>query len=204
VGDKDLVSRFRNWFTWFVLVLAIFIATIVVVPSVLGFDRYVIEGGSMEPNIPKGSVVYSKPAKVAELKVGDIITYEPPPDSNVDELVTHRIVSKTPRIDAAGNRKVVFRTQGDANPDPDPWRFTLTNDEAALEQAHIPYLGYVYAALAIPWVRFVLITVPALSIILFTILSLWRETGREVEEEKKRRALASPQQSENADPAQPA
>ncbi len=180
----------RNRFTTFVFVLAIVVAALIVLPSLFGFDRYVINGGSMDPTIPKGSVVYSKPAAMEELEVGDIITYRPPASSGVDELVTHRIIDKTTRTNANGNPQDVFRTKGDANDAPDPWRFTLNDGEGALEKAHLPYLGWIYLALGVPWVRILLITLPALLIIAFTAISLWREAGREVEEAKRR--LAAP------------
>lgn len=61
------------------------------------------------------------------LEVGDVITYLPPPDSDVTNLVTHRIVSA--RRTRSGN--IAFRTQGDANPDPDPWTFSLTGRTVA-------------------------------------------------------------------------
>ena len=184
------MRRFRNGFTTFVLVLAVVVAALIVLPSLFGFDRYVINGGSMDPTIPKGSVVYSKPAATEELKVGDIITYRPPVSSGVDELVTHRIIEKTARTNANGKVEDVFRTKGDANDSPDQWRFTLTDGEGALEKAHRPYLGWIYLALGIPWVRILLITLPALLIIVFTVMSLWREAGREVEEAKQR--IATP------------
>ena len=81
----------------------------------------------------------------------------------------------------------MFRTKGDNNDAADPWTFTLDDGDGALEKAHIPYLGWIYLALGVPWVRILLITVPALLIIVFTAVSLWREAGREVEEAQRRR-----------------
>jgi signal peptidase len=190
MGGAQRVTRARNIFTWITLVVAIAVAALIVVPSLLGFDRYAIDGGSMEPRIPKGSIVYSKPADAADLVVGDVITYRPPASSGVGELVTHRIVEKTDRVNANGHAQIVFRSKGDANPTPDPWHFTLENGEAALEKAHLPYLGYIYLALRIPWVRIVLITVPALLILVLTAASLWYEAGREVEEERRKLQVA--------------
>ncbi len=172
--------------TWFFLVAAIIAAGLILLPGLFGYDRYAIESGSMEPTIPIGSVVYSKPATAKALAEGDIITYRPPPESGVKALVTHRIVEKTKHRFAEGRDQYVFRTKGDANLDADPWTFTLDDDEAALEHAHIPYLGYVYLVLSIPAVRILLITVPALLIAVLTIVSLWREAGREAEEERRR------------------
>lgn len=185
-GPDAKVRRARNLITWVILAAAAIAAALVVLPGLLGYDRYVIESGSMSPTIEIGSVVYSKPAAAEDLVEGDIITYRPPPNSGVEELVTHRIVEKTDHPFADGRDQYVFRTKGDANLDADPWSFTLDDDEASLEHAHLPYLGYIYLALAKPWVRLLLITIPALLIAVLTVVSLWREAGREAEEERRR------------------
>lgn len=177
--------KWRRWIISALLLGATTVAVLMLLPGILGFKRYVIESGSMEPAIKTGSVVYSKPADAEDLEVGDIITYKPPADSGVNELVTHRIHS----IHPGAGRAPAFRTKGDANESPDPWRFHLTNGEAALEHTHIPYLGYLYLALAVPWVRTLLIVLPSILIIVLTLVSLWKETGREAEEERRRLGL---------------
>jgi signal peptidase I len=175
----------RNRVISVVLFLAITVATMLLLPSILGFKRYVIESGSMEPAIKVGSVVYSKPADEGDLYVGDVITYEPPPDSGINRLVTHRLYSIQPGAD----HRRIFRTKGDANSRPDPWTFHLESGQAAREELTVPYLGYVYLALSVPWVRLLIIVIPAILIIVITLVSLWRETGREVEEERRRLGL---------------
>ena len=62
---------------------------------------------------------------------------------------------------------------------------TLDNDKTALEKAHVPYLGYIYMALSIPWVRILLITIPALLIGVLTVVSVWRDAGREAKAERE-------------------
>ena len=84
------------------LVIAI-VAVFVLVPAVLGYARYVIESGSMEPAIPKGSVVYSKPPPAEALKVGEVISYEPPPEFHIDSVVTHRIFKIEPASSSAAD-----------------------------------------------------------------------------------------------------
>ncbi len=75
-------GRVRRLLGWMLnlTILAVVLACLAwIVPSWLGFDRYVITGGSMEPTIAKGSVVFEKPVGVEDLEVGDVITYQPPP-----------------------------------------------------------------------------------------------------------------------------
>ena len=79
-----------------VLVLASLAGLAYLAPSLFGYERYVITGGSMSGTFEKGSVVFEKPVPIADLRVGDVITYLPPADSGVSTLVTHRIVKVYP------------------------------------------------------------------------------------------------------------
>lgn len=128
-----------------------------VLPSLLGHERYVITGGSMAGTYDKGSIVFEEQVPAADLEVGDVITYQPPPASGVTSLVTHRIVS----IGRSPEGAQVLRTQGDANPDPDPWRFSLTADEQPVVAYSVPYVGYALIALADPQVRLLVVGLPA-------------------------------------------
>ncbi len=143
------------------------------VPALLGYQRYVITGGSMTGSIPKGSVIYSRLTPVESLREGDVITFVPP---GLTQPVTHRIVSIRPDGDA----ELTFRTKGDFNASVDPWDVHLTGPAQARYSFHVPYIGYALAALAIRQVRMLLIGVPALIIALSLLVSLWREAGEEL------------------------
>src|SRR5579859_2396330 len=123
--------------TGWVLVVAAIAALLV--PSLLGFDRYVIVSGSMTGTFNRGSVVFSKPKPVADLKVGDVITYMPPAPTGVNHLVSHRIHSIQLADDGTTR---VFRTKGDANPGADPWTFALTGQKQNVMHFSVPYVGY--------------------------------------------------------------
>jgi signal peptidase len=149
-----------------VLVAVTVVAAAYLVPTLLGYDRYVITGGSMSGTIEKGAIVLTEQVPVSTLRVGDVITYQPPPDSGVDNLVTHRIT--TARDQADGSR--VFRTQGDANPDPDPWRFTLDQGTQARVAFDVPQVGYAVIALADRDTRMLLVGVPAVLVTLVCLV----------------------------------
>ena len=134
-------------------------------PSLMGLQRYVIMGGSMEGTYDLGSVVFSEVVPVEDLRVGDVITYVPPAESGIDTLVTHRIVE----IDGEE-----FRTQGDANADVDPWTFQLTAATQPRVVAHVPYVGYGFMALADRGTRMALIGLPAALIALWSLVELVR------------------------------
>ena len=149
-------------------------ALLVLAPSPAGWERYAIVSGSMSGTYDKGSLVLDEVVPVADLEVGDVITYRPPPDAGPDHLVTHRIVSIG--HDDAGR---VFRTKGDANPVADPWTFRLDRATQARVRLGIPYAGHVLGALGQRDVRLAVVALPALLIALFSLGRLWRALGQE-------------------------
>ncbi|WP_164234595.1 signal peptidase I [Microbacterium hydrocarbonoxydans] len=152
------------------------VAALMLVPGVLGLDRYVITGGSMSGTFERGALVFEKQVAVEDLRVGDVITYLPPEGSGVTELVTHRITSITEPAEAGGPR--VLKTQGDANASEDPWDFTLAGAVQPRVEGWIPEAGWVFIALSDPIVRMLAIGVPAAVIALLFLRDLLRETRR--------------------------
>jgi len=151
---------------------------LLIAPSVMGWERYVIVSGSMTGTYDRGSLVFDEVVPVESLKVGDVITYTPPRGSGPHGLVTHRIakISEDPK---SGER--VFRTKGDANQVADPWTFVLPDEEQARVVAGFPKVGFVLAALANREIRMLIIGLPALLIALFAMGGLWRDAGRQAE-----------------------
>jgi signal peptidase len=156
-------------------IVAIGLAASMLIPLVLGYQRYVITSGSMTGTYNRGTLIYDDTVPTSSLKVGDIITYTPPPGVTQPGRLTHRIYSIT--VGKDGER--TYRTKGDANPVADPWTFQLAKTTQARVAFGIPYLGFVFAALSIPFVRILLIGLPALLIALGAAASLWQEAGRE-------------------------
>lgn len=134
-----------------------------IAPAAFGLERYVIAGSSMTGSIDLGSIVYDEVVPVADLRVGDVITYMPPADSGIDHLVTHRIVS------IKGDR---FRTKGDANAAADPWKFRLQAATQPRVAFHVPLAGYPLLALQQRDLRMLLIGVPAGIVFLLALAEL--------------------------------
>lgn len=166
--DRRRTSATRRVGGW-VLTTAILLVTLFclawIAPSLFGFSRYVITGGSMSGSIDKGSVVFEKPVPVDELEVGDVITYLPPPGSGSESLVTHRIIAMEP----AEGGGILFTTKGDANPKPDPWHFKLVDGEQPVVEYSVPHAGWVFIALADRTTRMLLIGIPAALIALHAL-----------------------------------
>ncbi|KGM14220.1 signal peptidase I [Cellulomonas bogoriensis] len=136
----------------------------------MGFERYVITGGSMSGSIEKGSVLFSRAVPVQELAVGDVITYLPPADTGVTNLVTHRITT----IDATDEGAALFTTQGDANAKPDPWEFTLDRQTQPVAAFSIPWIGYLFLVLGDRGLRVLVIGVPAAIITVVSLVQVIR------------------------------
>lgn len=91
------------------IVIMVFVAAAcltIMIPKAAGFESYVVVSGSMEPNIPVGSIVYSEKADPQLLRAGDVIVF-------IDESrgtipITHRIMSNNPYTET-------IITKGDAN-----------------------------------------------------------------------------------------
>lgn len=101
-GGK-LVPALCNIIGTLMLVLVILSCIPITVPRFLGYEIYNVVSGSMEPEIPVGSLVYVEEAKAKEIQNGDVIAF-----LSGDLVVTHRVVR---------NRMVEgeFVTKGDAN-----------------------------------------------------------------------------------------
>ena len=110
------------------------------VPGLLGYQRYVLVGHSMEPTIHRGSLVFDEIVNVSDLRKGDVITYVPPGNA---EPVTHRLISR--KHGKKGGP--VFRTKGDNNAVADPRTFQLDKPRQARYAFSVPYLGWLFIAL---------------------------------------------------------
>ena len=142
-----------------------------------GYERYVITGGSMGDAIERGSVLWAKKVPPADLRVGDVITYTPPRGSGPEGMVTHRIVS----IGRERDGRRVYRTKGDANAQPDPWRFHLDERTQARAAFHVPHLGHALAAASDRALRTIVVAILALLIVAATFGRVWREAGQHVQ-----------------------
>jgi len=177
-GTARAIRRVGRLASGAALALATLCAFAVLAPALIGWERYAIVSGSMTGTYDRGSLVLDEVVPVAELKVGDVITYQPPAG---DHPITHRIawIGR----DETGRR--IYRTKGDANPVADLWTFRLDQPTQARVRIGVPYAGYALSALGRKDVRMAVIALPALLIAGFSLARLWRQLG----EEARRRAM---------------
>lgn len=93
--------------------LAVAVALAAVAAWLGGFGLHVVTTGSMEPEIPVGSLVATRPVAPRSVHAGDVVAFADPGDAG--RTILHRVV----RVNAADGRQPRFTTQGDANASPD-------------------------------------------------------------------------------------
>ncbi|MDR0530542.1 MAG: signal peptidase I [Oscillospiraceae bacterium] len=153
------IRRILFWGSTALLLLAI---TAIAVPKLLGVEMRAVVSGSMEPELPVGSLVVIVPTPAEEIQVGDDISFV----ISGDEVVTHRVE----RID---REKGEFITRGVANAadafDP-PNRY---DNIIGVVRFHLPVAGFVFMALSTTHGKIIAVTAIAAIYLLTTILSIW-------------------------------
>lgn len=84
--------------------------------SVFGTSVFRVVTGSMEPEIPVGSLLISKQTPIEQIKEQDIICYRTDDPHLGVAIITHRVVG----VFEAPDGSVLLQTKGDANPTADP------------------------------------------------------------------------------------
>jgi len=156
-------------------ILAIVLAPILLVP--FGFRSATVMSGSMTPTLEMGDIAIERPIAPGEARVGDVITFSDPEDS--DRLVTHRVRSMSVKGD-----EYTFETKGDANNTGETWHIVADGTIGRVSLA-IPKVGFLLGSQRGPWVRISFVLIPALVWAAYELVNIWRP-GR-------RRAVGGPE-----------
>ena len=139
----------------FMLVIVVLLVGFMFIGPIFGWETHPILSGSMEPALKVGEVILTKPVKLEEIEIGDIITFR-----TGEQTVTHRVVNII-EID----EKPYFQTKGDANEEPDSNLVSSEGEEIRKVVFHILYLGFAAQFMKNKWVFLLLIGIPALILI---------------------------------------
>lgn len=135
--DDTIGRGFRQAIEWTLIVLAGAVLLVaVVIPKLAGATPYTVLTGSMKPAMPPGTLVVVRHVDQSAIRTGDVVTYQPTPDST--DVITHRVVAVG--TDATG--QLVLQTKGDANPVPDP-AMVHGYQIVGRRWYYVPYVGYV-------------------------------------------------------------
>lgn len=124
--------------TVLMVALVALVAAVTVVPRAMGAVPLTVLTGSMEPALAPGDLVVVRPAPADEIRVGEVITFQPVSDDPT--LVTHRVTGLTTEPTGVTG----FTTQGDAN--------GAADDPIAADQVKgrvvysVPWIGHVTGA----------------------------------------------------------
>jgi signal peptidase len=129
------MKRILKWLITIMLGLLVLVAVLLVVlPAIYASSLAVVYSGSMEPVMPVGALAWMDPVDPSEIKVGDIIAFNPPWDPEV--TVSHRV------IEVLEEPTLSFRTKGDANEDPD-FDIVPADNVLGCITFNAPNLGYI-------------------------------------------------------------
>lgn len=147
------------------LIMALGALVMIVVPMVTGSQTYTVLTSSMAPKYAPGTFMVVKPIAFAELRVGDIITYQI--ESGKPGAISHRIIS----IVASQSGARVLTTKGDNNSLADSTPVQEVQVKGKLFYA-VPYVGLI--ANAVGQDRDVILPVIAVGFIGFGAVSILR------------------------------
>ena len=109
-NKKSPVSTLCSALGTILLIILIVACLPLTVPRLLGFELYTVISGSMEPEIPIGSLVFVKDVAPEDVQEKDVIAFYGGKDSNA--IITHRVEENNVLTGE-------FVTKGDANEDVD-------------------------------------------------------------------------------------
>jgi len=105
------------------------------IPTAFSGSLAIVRSSSMEPAMRAGALAVMLPVDTEDVKVGDIITFDPPWDSRPDVTVSHRVIG------VYHNEDIYFDTKGDATEDSDPYYVPAQSVQGRVLLS-VPYLGY--------------------------------------------------------------
>jgi signal peptidase I len=149
----------------------------------LGYRFFVVMSGSMEPVLPVGGLVMSKPQPASAIRVGDIVTFLAP--DGTGRTITHRLHAVVHHRGKTG-----YRTKGDANPSVDPWTVQFPR-QVGVEKLAIPGVGYALYALSTHGARLLLVALLAVLLAFALLGRLWRDELRSVGARLRPRRIGS-------------
>lgn len=135
------------------------------IPIEGNYKLLVVQSGSMQPEIPLGSVVMVLPQ--SEYSVGDVVTFSPSAKDK-ESLVTHRIAGYPSDIFG-----LVYQTKGDANKAVDPG--TIPKEQIIGKVVFtVPHVGIYLTKLKTPLGFILAVVVPATIVIYEEIKKIYQ------------------------------
>ena len=171
-----IVKKVAEYFGTAVLIIVILLVAFMFLGPRFGWETHPVMSGSMEPDLKVGGIIVTKPERIENILVGDIITFQ----TESGQKVTHRVIDILEMED-----KPHFQTQGDANEKPDPNFVSSKGEEMRKVVFHLPYLGFPAHFMKNKFAFLILVGIPAIIL----IGMIGRDLSKGILEEKEKRKL---------------
>lgn len=159
---------------WVAVVCAIAAPAILLVllPGVLGLQRYVVTGHAMDGTVGRGSLILTEHVPATDLKPGDVISFVPPGQYAAEGTVTRRVA----RLQPGG-----ITTIADSTHRVDPWRLPTSDPTVSRMVLHVPWIGYPFLGALDRGLWLMLASVPlaAIGLALGADVQRRRRTGQD-------------------------
>ena len=126
----EIRKKIESVLSSLVLVIALILCFTVVVQvytngyaQIGGISLFRVVTGSMEPEIPVGSLLVCKETNITQIQEGEIVCFRSKNPQIMGEIVTHRVIN----ITTGGDGQVLLETKGDANLSADAEYVTANN-----------------------------------------------------------------------------
>lgn len=130
------MKRAGKWAGNIILGLVLcFVLFAFLIPSAFSGTLAIVRSSSMEPAMRAGALAVMLPIDAEDVKVGDIIAFDPPWDPDPDVTVSHRVIG------VRHDGQILFDTKGDATEESDPYYVPALSVHGKVI-FNIPYLGY--------------------------------------------------------------
>lgn len=163
------------------IVLEIIVIAVIVVskmsggvPSVLGYNMYVVASPSMSPELEIGDVIISKEYDGGELEVGDVVQFVSQSGESKGKIITHKIIW----IGGENDDEII--TKGVANTEADAPISRL--DVMSVVKYKTVVIDKIYGVLSSTWGFILLVMIPLVAMIVLEIMSLSKDIKKEIKE----------------------
>lgn len=163
-----ILKRILIWVACSILVAMILLLVVVLITTRFGWQTDSVMSGSMEPALPVGGIIITKPVKLEVIEVGDIIAFQ-----GTGGKTAHRVVDIISK-----DGQIWFQTQGDKNNEPDPLLVSSADGKIRKMVWSLPYLGFVSSFLHSRFIPF-LINIPALVLAWWLGKQIWIEIEKQ-------------------------
>ena len=153
---KNLAGRICSTTGTIMILVVIALCSLLVLPGIFGYHMYHVLSGSMEPEMPVGSLIYVHEEKPEDIEEQDIIAFY----SSLEEsgIITHRVVKNNI---VSGT----FITKGDANDKEDPLPIPYDNFIGRVIKT-VPYVGKVLTCMTSMYGKIAAASIVVLGVVL--------------------------------------